>query len=188
MLPSFFAKTKTSLIAGVTAVAVLAASGSPALAWGKKEQQFVAGAVTALALSALLAHPPRAYGQPQYQQPPRYYRPRPVYQPPVYRPPVYQPPVYQPPVYQPPVYHPPVYQPASIYGTPIGRAFNSYTSNERMRIQSTLTAYGYYHSSIDGSFGPGTYGALDSYARATGKTSLLASSSGSYGLLDGLLF
>ena len=91
-------------------------------------------------------------------------------------------------VVQPPVYTP--YQPTyiSIYATPSALAFNSYSSNERKRIQSTLTSYGYYRSSIDGLFGPGTYSAVNAYAAATGKTSLLSTSSGAYTLYDGLLF
>ena len=167
MLPAILTNAKTNLIAGVTALAVLTAGTSPAQAWGKPEQQFVAGAATALLLGALILNSPK-YGsaQPAYQ-------PQPQYQPRYYR------------------YHRPVrYEPApvSIYGTPAGLAFNSYTSNERRRIQSTLTAYGYYHGGIDGNFGPGTYGAIDAYARRTGKTSMLATRAGAYGLLDGLLF
>ena len=91
---------------------------------------------------------------------------------------------------QQPVYAPVPYQPSytSIYSTPSALAFNSYSINERKRIQSTLTSYGYYHSSIDGQFGPNTYAAVNSYAAATGKSSLLGSSSGAYAVYDGLLF
>ncbi len=172
MLPSILTNAKTHLIAGATALAVLMSGTTEAQAWGKPEQQFVAGAATAVLLGALILNSPR-YGSAQ----PAYH--------PVYQPPVYQP---QPRYYR---YHRPVrYDPApvSIYGSPIGRAFVSYTSNERLRIQSTLSAYGYYHGGIDGSFGPATYGAIDAYARRTGKSSMLATSSGAYGLLDGLLF
>ena len=91
---------------------------------------------------------------------------------------------------QQPVYAPVPYQPTyiNIYVTPCGLAFNNYSINERKRIQSTLTSYGYYHSSIDGQFGPGTYSAVNAYAAATGKSSLLSASSGAYALYDGLLF
>ncbi|MBC7478383.1 MAG: peptidoglycan-binding protein [Pseudorhodobacter sp.] len=184
MLPSILKNVKTHLIAGATALAVLMSGTTEAQAWGKGEQQFIAGAATAVLLGALIMNSPKyGHAQPVYQRPP------------VYRPPVYQPPVYQPPVYQPkpryyryhrPVRYDPV--PVSIYNTPISNAFSSYSSNERRRIQSTLTAYGYYHGSIDGNFGPGTYGAIDDYARHTGKSSMLASNAGSFGLLDGLLF
>ena len=176
MLPSILTNAKTTLIAGVTALAVLTAGTAPAQAWGKPEQQFVAGAATAVLLGALIMNSPK-YGNQQ-----------PAYHPPVYQPPVYQPPVYQPRPYR---YHRPVrYEPApvSIYGSPTGLAFNSYSTNERLRIQSALTAYGYYHGGIDGSFGPGTYGAIDAYARHTGKTAMLATRAGAYGLLDGLLY
>jgi hypothetical protein len=188
MLP-LMSNAKRNLIAGVTAVAVLAAGSSPALAWGKNEQQFLAGVVTTMVVGGLILHQPR-YGQPQPQYQPQY-QPRPQYQP-QYQP---QPQQYQPQHYQPrPRYQheqrPVRYQPApvSCYGTPIGLAFNSYTANEKRRIQSTLTAYGYYRGGIDGAFGPGTYSAIEAYAQNTGKTAMLGSSSGAYGLLDGLLF
>ncbi|MEO8242047.1 MAG: peptidoglycan-binding protein [bacterium] len=169
MLPTMFTNTKRNLIAGVTAAAVLVAGAAPAMAWGKGEQQFLAGIVATLAVTQLIKNSPK-YGNPA-----------PVYQPaprPQYR--------YYRPTHQRPVYYQPA--PVSIYGTPVGRAFNSYTSNERRRIQSTLTAYGYYHGGIDGAFGNGTYSAIDAYARHTGKTAMLGTSAGSYGLLDGLLF
>jgi Putative peptidoglycan binding domain len=159
MLP-LMSTTKRNLIAGVTAVAVLAAGTSPALAWGKPEQQFLAGVVSTLVVGAIINDIKQQHAVPQ-----------PQYQPPRYRHPVR---------YQP--------QPVSIYGTPTGLAFNSYTDNERRRIQSTLTAYGYYHGGIDGSFGPGTYTAISAYARRTGKAAMLGSRAGAYGVLDGLLF
>lgn len=171
MLP-LMSNAKRNIIAGVTALAVLASTSSPALAWGKPEQQFLAGVVSTLVITSLIANSPR-YGQPRPQYQPQYqpqsgyyyhhqrYHPRPI-------------------EYQP--------QPVSIYNTPTGQAFTSYTSNERRRIQSTLTAYGYYHGGIDGAFGVGTYSAIEAYARRTGKVSMLSSRAGAYGLLDGLLF
>lgn len=162
MLPSMFSNAKRNLIAGVTAFAVLVSGTSPALAWGKGEQQFLAGVATTLLLSQLIKNSPRYRQQAVPQQ--HYYTPRP----------------------QRPVYYEP--EQVSIYGTPIGLAFNSYSDNEQRRIQSTLTAYGYYHGNIDGSFGPTTYNALAAYARSTGKTAQLNSRAGAYGVLDGLLF
>jgi hypothetical protein len=162
MLPSMFANTKRNLIAGVTAIAVLAGGANPALAWGKPEQQFLAGVATTLLIGQLIKNSPR-YGQPQVA-------PQPHYVPRHHRPVRYDP------------------QPVSIYATPVGMAFGSYTDNEQRRIQSTLTAYGYYHGNIDGSFGPGTYNAIAAYARRTGKTALLNTRAGAYGVLDGLLF
>ena len=161
MLLSTFSTAKRNLIAGVTAVSVLAAGTSPALAWGKPEQQFLAGIAATLLVQKLIADSPRYGTQPA----------------PVYR--------YQ--RYNPhPVYYTPA--PVSIYGTPTAQAFNSYSSDERRRIQSTLSAYGYYHSTIDGAFGPNTYSAISAYARHVGKTAMLGTRAGAYTLLDGLLF
>ena len=156
MLLSMFASTKRNLIAGVTAVAVLASGASPALAWGKNEQQFLTGALSVLAVQALLReanHRAKVTRQPVYQEPVRY-EPAPV----------------------------------SIYSSPVGLAFNGYTDNEQRRIQSTLSAYGYYQGTIDGSFGPGTYHAVSLYANRTGKAAMLSTRAGAYGLLDDLLF
>jgi hypothetical protein len=181
MLPAILTmtKAKTHLIATVTALALLSAAATPAEAWGKKEQQFLAGAVTAGLIGALIVNSPRL-GLTNPLNPSRsQIQPVPQYQP---VPQAYTPPPRQ----QQPVYYQPA--PVSIYGTPTGRAFNTYTSNERRRIQSTLTSYGYYRGGIDGAFGPGTYNAIDTYARNTGKTASLATNSGAYGLLDGLLF
>lgn len=94
-------------------------------------------------------------------------------------------PVYQPQPQRPVYYNP---QPVSIYQTPTAQAFNTYTLNERRRIQSTLSAYGYYRGSIDGSFGPNTYGAIQAYASRTNRVASLNTRAGAYGLLDGLLF
>ena len=155
MLPTMFTNAKRNLIAGVTAAAVLAAGTTPALAWGKNEQQFLTGVLSVLAVQALIreANHRAKVTQPRYQYPVRY-EPAPV----------------------------------SIYSSTTAQAFNSYTDNEQRRIQSTLSAYGYYKGSIDGSFGPGTYNAVTLYANRTGKTAMLDTRAGAYGLLDGLLF
>ncbi len=158
MLLSTISHTKRNLIAGVAALAVVTAGTSPALAWGRNEQQFLAGVLTTIAVGAVIN---QANKRNQVARQPVYSNTQPV-------------------VYAP--------APTSIYSTPIGVAFNGFTDNEQRRIQSTLSAQGYYHGTIDGSFGPGTYNALALYASRTGKTELLSTRSGSYGLLDSLLF
>ena len=55
-------------------------------------------------------------------------------------------------------------------------------------IQRRLSAYGYYNGGIDGSFGPGTYNAVVSYARDAGAGRNLSSTGGAYAVYDGLLF
>ena len=154
MLPSMFANTKRNLIAGVTALAVMTAGAAPALAWGKNEQQFLAGVAATILFQEMMRDIKRhKQPAPRYQAPVRY-EPAPV----------------------------------SIYASPVGQAFYAYSDNEQRRIQSTLSAYGYYNGTIDGSFGPGTYNALALYASRTNKTAMLSTRSGAFGLLDGLLF
>ena len=175
MLPMISLKTKAITATLIAALALPA----PALAWGKNEQNFTKGVIAAIIAGAIIKDMNRtARAQPQPQ-------PQPVYQPPVY----HQPPVYQPPVYQPPVYQPPVYQPApSVYSTAAAQAFNSYSRNERLRIQSTLANYGYYRGGIDGAFGPGTYQAVTAYAQSQGRLADLNTRGGAYGIFDGLIY
>jgi Putative peptidoglycan binding domain len=156
MLPAFMTSTKKFTTLAVTAALVTALATPPAMAWGDKEQNFLAGVAATLLVGGLI--------QSSHQQ----------------RPPAYVPPA------QPTYYTPPTY--SSIYQTPSATAFNSYSSNERKRIQSTLAAYGYYHGSIDGAFGSGTYNAVQAFATNTGKTSLMSTQAGAFTLYDGLLF
>ncbi len=164
---------KTSAIAAVTALSLAAASANPALAWGDREQGFVAGVATSVIVGAIandIKHKNRARQQQYYQQPRYYEEPR-----------------YQ--HYQPrpqPVYAP---QPSySVYNTAAARAFGSYSLTERKAIQRRLAGQGYYRSGIDGSFGPGTYNAVVAYARDTRQAGNLESTAGSYGIYDGLLY
>lgn len=164
MLPA----VRNTVIASVTAFALAVSAAAPADALGKNERNFIAGAATALVINGLIRQ-----DRALRQQAPRYVQPAPVYQPR----PVYQRPVYQQPVYQ-----------QSVYNTVAAQAFNSYSRGERMAIQRQLSRQGYYRSGIDGSFGPGTYNAVASYARDIGATRQLASREGVYGIYDGLIF
>ena len=83
----------------------------------------------------------------------------------------------------------PVYAPTtSIYSTPAAQAFKSYTPTQRRLIQQRLAAYGYYYSSIDGAFGPGTYNAVTAYARDIGQASALNQTGSAYAVYDRLIY
>ena len=183
-MTSVISNLKTKLIAGTVAAALLATSAAPALAWGDREQGIVTGIAGTVLLGTLLNQSGgnNGYGLRRQQRQPVYYAP--VYQQPVYQQPVYQQPVYQQPVYQQPVYQAPA---QSLYSTPAAVAFNSYSANERIRIQATLANYGYYNGGLDGSFGPGTYNAVTAYASRTGKLAMLRTRGGAYGLFDALI-
>lgn len=158
---------KNTLIAGLTALSIAAVPATPALAWGDKEQGFVAGVTTAIIVDELLKNK-RARTYDHGYAPAPVYEPRPVYRDddrPVYREHV---------------------RTVSVYDTPAGRAFQSYSLRERKAIQRNLRAWGYYRGGIDGSFGPGTYNAITAYARDEGQS--LRSTSAAYGVYDGLLF
>lgn len=152
---------KTTLIAGLTALSIAAVPATPAMAWGEKEQGFVAGVATAVIVDELLKNRRARLGGPVYAAPaPTYVEPRRTYVEPRHT--------------------------TSIYATPAGRAFQSYSLRERKAIQRNLRAWGYYRGGIDGSFGPGTYNAITAYARDEGQS--LRSTSAAYGVYDGLLF
>lgn len=157
MLPN----VKNIAIAAVAALSV-AAAAAPAMAWGKKEQGFVAGVATAIIIDQLIEGN-RARKQPA---------------------PVYVAPKHPAPVYVEPA---PTYR-SSIYTTPAAQAFKSYSLGERKAIQRSLRASGYYYGSIDGVFGPGTYNAVTSYASAAGASGNLRTTGGAFAVYDGLLF
>ena len=153
---------KTTLIAGLTALSVAAIPAAPALAWGEKEQGFVAGVATAVIVDEIIKNRRARMGTaPVYAAPaPTYVEPRTVYVEPR--------------------------RTVSVYGTPAARAFQSYSLSERKAIQRNLRAYGYYRGGIDGAFGPGTYNAITAYANDEGVS--LSTTAKAYGAYDGLLY
>lgn len=157
-----FASAKTTLVAGLTALSIVALPAAPALAWGEKEQSFVAGVATAVIIDELLKNNRKArlYDRGYTATGPTHVEPRTVYVEPRHT--------------------------TSIYGTPAARAFQSYSASERKAIQRNLRAWGYYRGGIDGAFGPGTYNAITAYARDEGIS--LSTTAKAYGAYDGLLF
>jgi hypothetical protein len=153
-----FMTARRTLVAGLAAASITALPAAPAHAWGDREQGFVAGVAAAVIVDEILKRNRRA----------RDVRPAPAFNF-VERPAA-------------------VAATSSIYRTPAASAFNSYSAAERKAIQRKLRAYGYYRGGIDGSFGPGTYGAVLAYARDEGRSDSLGTSAGAYGVLDGLLY
>ena len=154
---------KTTLIAGLTALSIAAIPATPAMAWGEKEQGFVAGVATAVIVDELLKNRRTRLGGPIYAAPaPTSVEPRRTYVEPRHT--------------------------TSIYATPAGRAFQSYSLRERKAIQRNLRAWGYYRGGIDGAFGPGTYTAVTTYARDEGLSGNLDTNAGAYAVYDGLIF
>jgi Putative peptidoglycan binding domain len=154
---------KKVLVAGLTALSIAAVPAAPAHAWGDKEQGFVAGVATAVIVDEILKNNRKARLYDRgYTAGPTYVEPRPVYTEPRHT--------------------------TSIYSTPAARAFQSYSLSERKAIQRNLRAWGYYRGGIDGSFGPGTYNAVVAYARDEGATANLKSTSGAYGIYDGMIY
>lgn len=160
MLPTVMT-AKSSLIAAIAAFSMAAVPAAPALAWGKKEQGFVAGVATAVIVDEILKQNRRSrevHRAPQYV----YVQPRPA-----------------------PQAHAPS---SSVYNTAAARAFNTYSVSERRAIQRNLRSWGYYRGGIDGAFGPGTYNAIVSYARDEGLSRNLSSTNSAYAVYDGLIF
>ena len=164
MLLSFNA-AKTTLLAGLTALSVAAVPATPALAWGDKEQGFVAGVATAVIVDEIIKNRRARMAAPVYVAPaPTFVEPRHSY------------------------VEPRRTASTSIYSTPAARAFQSYSLSERKAIQRNLRAWGYYRGGIDGAFGPGTYNAIVAYARDEGASANLRTTAGAYGLYDGMIY
>jgi Putative peptidoglycan binding domain len=77
MLPTVMT-AKSSLIAALTALSIAAVPAAPALAWGDKEQGFVAGVATAVIIDEILKNnrKARAYDR---RETPVYVEPRPTH-------------------------------------------------------------------------------------------------------------
>ena len=78
MLP-MFTTAKSTIVAAIAALSVAAVPATPALAWGKKEQGFVAGVATAIIIDELLKQNRRAAAQPLPAPVPVYVPPAPTY-------------------------------------------------------------------------------------------------------------
>ena len=162
---------KTAAIAATLAAAVATAPVTPAMAWGKGEQNFLAGVLATVAVGALITQSRKAQAST--------------------RAPSYQP-AYQP-SYQPS--HRPTYQPRDdrtyipSYGTPASAAhsaFLNYSPSMRRAIQARLSDYGYYSGAIDGVWGPRTDAALWAFAADQGVSQRLGTYSGAVSVLDSL--
>lgn len=181
MLPAVSRKTTTTVTAIVTALALAAAAPAPAYAWGKKEQNFLAGVAAAVAIGALIKHN-RANAGPA--------------------------PVYSYPTHPQPVHPQPRYghrdrdddrkghrrdrdhradHDRHLSSQVAATAFRDYSPAGRRAIQQQLRAMGYYRGPIDGAWGPGTWNAVQSYALAMRSTESLRSRDGTVLLLNRLI-
>lgn len=189
--PRIAALASASLIA-------LGSLSAPAMALGKKERNVLAGLAAAVVISQLLDsnsataatpvnHRPDPRPDPRYDPrfdprfDPRYdhgFDPRAGHGPSGWQKP-------RPPM--PPHAPAPVAPQATIYSTPLAKAFNSYNYADRIRIQRRLRAAGYYAGAIDGAFGPRSYEGLRLYARAMGYERGLTTAAGAFSFLDRVL-
>lgn len=167
MLPRI-RKTATAAIA---ALSIAAALPAPAHAWGEKEQNALAAIVAAGVIGTLIMKENQRR------------RAAPVARAPVQTVPAYHAPQYQAPRHT----TPDRYAPSGLYATPAARAFNSYSPNERRRIQARLADAGYYRGGIDGAFGPRTYQAIMAIAGDSTGTDQLDSMAGAHEFYDTIL-
>ncbi len=187
MLPN----VKTFAITAVTALSLALATATPSHALGKNERKFLQGVAAAVVVGAIVndvkkknRRQAQTYYAPQQQYyvapKPQYYAPQKRYVAPTRS--YYQEPTRR--VYR----QAPTYYQSSVYNTPAAVAFNAYGRSERLAIQRNLAAQGLYRSGIDGSFGPGTYAAIEAYARAIGASRQLSSRDGAFGVYDALIY
>ncbi len=172
--------------AALTALSLAFTLPAPAHAWGEKEQNTLAALAAAGLIGGLIYQHQRNQAVPVARAPiqayPNYRAPR--HQDRQYYAPRYQSPRYQAPRYQSPRYYSPT---TSVYQTPAARAFSSYSLSDRRAIQWRLARSGYYHGSIDGIFGPATYGAVRAISGDSTRSNQLNSLSGAYQFFDAIL-
>ncbi|WP_168199216.1 peptidoglycan-binding domain-containing protein [Pseudorhodobacter turbinis] len=177
---------KSKTIATACVLSLSLGLAAPAQALGKKERNVLMGVAAVAIVGAIVndARKSKAAAAPQHH---------------VKRVPARQTQHY--PRYQQPQYVPPKVQPrktgrvigkassygSGLYDTAAARVFNSYTYRERVRIQRRLARAGYYNSTLDGSFGPGTHQAIYQYARRSGNQNALNSTSGAQQIYGALL-
>ncbi|MDO9525848.1 MAG: peptidoglycan-binding protein [Gemmobacter sp.] len=182
-------------IAAVTAVAL--AAPVPALAWGKKEQNFLAGIAAAVAVGALIKQSNKSRANPA----PVYYNPAPVYSDPApartgrghgyteQKPTRYgHGSQYADPTPTRPTYGQGYTDPTPSYsGTITGSAFREFSTNGRRAIQTRLAEAGYYRGPIDGLWGTGTSAAVQAYARDTGVSANIQTRDGTVQLFNSMI-
>jgi hypothetical protein len=173
MLSDLLKSPRKLVTIGVTAALVTAAAAPPAMAWGDREQGIVTGIAGTLLVGSVwrmthdnrhskgYSYVPTTYAQPTY--------------------------------YESPVYHTSTsnssYTPSSyIYTTPMAQAFNSYSEDQQHHIQAVLAAHDFYHSDIDGAFGPATYDAVVAYADSTNQATSLTTEAGAFTLFNSMIY
>ena len=161
-------------LAAITVIAALvtATAAPPAMAWGDREQGILTGVAATLLLGTVLASSRHGKGLAATTQP-----------------------AYYAPAYAPaPVYRTSTSGTGSsnassyIYTTPVAKAFNSYSEDEQHHIQAVLAARNFYHSDIDGAFGPATYDAVVAYAGSTNQATSLSTEAGAFTLFNAMIY
>lgn len=143
--------------AAIAAIALAAASASPAAAWGKNEQNFLKGIAAAVIVHQIVKQSRKSQAA----------APAPV----------------PDPANPYPAPHPGHGHHTSI----TAMAFQEYSPQARRAIQQRLAAYGYYRGPIDGAWGRGTAAAVAAYARDVNASASLASRDGSVRLFNQLI-
>ncbi|WP_050528103.1 peptidoglycan-binding domain-containing protein [Pseudorhodobacter aquimaris] len=155
---------------------------APAQALGKKERNVLMGIAAVAVVGAIINNDRKSKAEAAPQRHP-------------HRAPAYQP---HKPQYTPPKAHIPRHKTgrvignaapygSGLYDTAAARVFNNYSYRERVKIQRRLARAGFYNSTIDGSFGPGTYQAVYQYARRSGNQNALGSVVGARQIYRALL-
>ncbi len=152
-------KTRTAIVAALAVAMAGATMAPPAMAQGG---DITKGAIIGLATGAIATHlydTRRAPRQTYYYAPAQ--RERVYYSQPTVR--------------------------YSAPSSPVSRAFYSQDPQVRRSIQAALAQDGYYNSSIDGAWGPGTQDAIYQYARSHNQMSMMTTESDANQLFSQIL-
>ena len=167
-------KLRNTATATAAALSLAIALPAPAHAWGEREQNALVALLAAGAIGTLIVQ-----NNKRQRAVPVTRSTVPTYTGPNYGTSSYGTPRYQPPAAQP--------IPQGVSTTPAGRAFNTYSLNERRNIQSRLARAGYYSGAIDGACGPMTYNAVMAISRDSTGADKLSTLGGAFDFYDAIL-
>lgn len=152
-----------SVLKPLVTAALIASIAAPAWAWGQRERDVLTGMVAATVIGSMVRQNREHPVAPSRPLAPTYARA----------------------AYAPVAYAPVAHRAAG--DIEARAAFGSFSGQARFAIQNALAQRGYYGGRIDGTWGPGTWAALQGYAADRGARQALRSYDGTMAVFEDLM-